>query len=82
MKTTIEISDPLLENAKAVAAREGITLRTLVEQGLRAALEERERTRPFKLRDAGVTGNGLQPCARGLPWDALRELAYGEASEN
>jgi len=30
MKTTIEISDPLLKKARVAASREGITLRALV----------------------------------------------------
>lgn len=35
MKTTIEISDPLLRQAKRLAAKEGTTLRDMVERGLR-----------------------------------------------
>ena len=37
MKTTIEVSDALLEEAKRYAKARGITLRTMVEEGLRAA---------------------------------------------
>jgi Arc/MetJ family transcription regulator len=76
MKTTIEISDPLLERAKRVAAREGTTLRTLVEQGLRSVLAERGTRSEFRLRKASFRGKGLQPDARALPWDRIRELAY------
>ena len=36
MKTTVEISDSLAEEAKRVAARERTTLRALIEAGLRA----------------------------------------------
>jgi Bacterial antitoxin of type II TA system, VapB len=76
MKTTIEISDPLLEQAKRVAVREGTTVRALVEQGLRTVLAERRNRGAFRLRKASFKGKGLQPEVRGLPWDRIRELAY------
>ena len=76
MKTTIEISDPLFKDAKRLAARDGITLRTLVENGLRHELAQRRRPTTFRLRKASFKGEGLQPGARGLSWDQLRELAY------
>ena len=52
MKTTIDIADPLFARARAFADRQGTTLRSLVEEGLRRVLDERTRTTPFKLRDA------------------------------
>ena len=78
MKTTIEISDPLLRAARQAARRDGITVRALVEQGLRLVLEARRQAAPYRLRDASVGGQGLQPGAEGLSWDALRALAYGD----
>jgi methyl coenzyme M reductase gamma subunit len=78
MKTTIEISDPLLRAARQAAHRDGTTLRALVEQGLRLALEELRTATAFRLRDASVAGHGLQPGAEGLSWDALRTLTYGD----
>lgn len=76
MKTTIEISDPLLERARKLAAREGLTLRALVERGLQRVLAERKQTKPFRLRKASVPGKGLQPAARNESWEELRERAY------
>ena len=78
MKTTIDISDPLLEAAKKAAAREGTTLRALVELGLRQVIETRKRGGAFRLRKASFRGQGLQPAARDLTWEQMRELAYGE----
>lgn len=76
MKTTVEISDALLRDAKRIAAREGTTVRSLIEQGLRQAVAERRRSGGFRLRRATFKGEGLTPEASRLGWDRLRELAY------
>ena len=76
MKTTVEISDALLGEAKKLAAREGTTVKTLIEQGLRQVVAERKRARPFRLRKAAFKGRGLSAEAGKLGWERLRELAY------
>ena len=75
MKTTLEISDPLLREARKIAARENMTLRALVEQGLRRVVVEKKKERPFRLRDASFKGDGLHPEAANLSWQEIRELA-------
>lgn len=77
MKTTIDISDPLFEAAKKAAAREGTTLRALVELGLRQVLAERKRGGVFRLRKASYRGEGLQGAVKDLTWEEIRELSYG-----
>jgi hypothetical protein len=78
MKMTIEISDPLLREVRRLAAREGVTLRTLVERGLHHVLAETKHAAPFKLRRASFKGSGLQAALRDASWDSIRELAYGD----
>ena len=79
MKTTIELPDSLLNDAKRLAAREGTTLRELIETALRSLLKERkEKKKPFKLKDGSVTGNGLAP---GLDWKDMHRIilaSYGD----
>ena len=78
MKTTIEISDSLLEAAKKAALREGTTLKALVELGLRKVLATRKRDAAFRLRKASFGGQGLQSAVKELVWEQIRKLAYAE----
>lgn len=76
MKTTIDIADALLLDARRVAAKEGVTVRALVEQGLRTVLAERRRSASgFTLRKAAFKGRGLQSGVGG-DFEQLREMAY------
>jgi Arc/MetJ family transcription regulator len=58
MKTTIDIADELLAEAKLVASQRRTTLRALVEEGLEGVLHARVQAASFRLRDASVGGNG------------------------
>ena len=76
MKTTVEIADPLFDEAKHEAERSGCTLRELIELGLQRELERRKRSKPFKLRDASVKGGELVAGVRYDDGRAMRAYAY------
>jgi hypothetical protein len=81
MKTTVDIAVPLLRKAKALARREGRTLRDLVEAGLRREIEAAQtEERDFRLRDASVDGAGLSESLRGASFAELLDLSYGDRS--
>ena len=72
MKTTIEIPDELYSRARKRAREQGRTLRSLVVDGLRLALDlgSLEAREPFSLPDLSV-GNADDP-------DPLAELSWAE----
>ena len=76
MKTTLDISETLLQQAKRLAARERTTLRALVEQGLRQVVTEKQRRGSFRLRDASFKGRGMRPELADAGWERVRDLAY------
>ena len=76
MKTTIEIADGLLNEARKVADREKITLRMLVESGLRNELRARRSRAPFRLHLVTFRGDGLHPQAGEGAWERLRDFIY------
>jgi CRISPR/Cas system-associated protein Csm6 len=76
MKTTIEISNSLLEEAKKLAAKEGTTVRAFVEQGLRKVVAERKSRGVFRLRKAAFKGKGIQPGIEDATWERIRETIY------
>jgi Arc/MetJ family transcription regulator len=80
MKTTIEIADPLLAQARAIAEREGTTLRALVESGLRDVVARRAQAPRFTLPDCSVGGTGISPEFATGGWPAVRSAIYGDGT--
>jgi hypothetical protein len=76
MKTTVEITDALLTAARRVAAREGTTVRALIEEGLRKVVDTRSRRGGFKLRRVAFGGKGLAPGLSHDEWSSIRDRAY------
>lgn len=76
MKTTVEISDPLLKEAKKLSTQERTTLRALIEEGLRDIIAKRREPKRFTLKRATFKGNGLQPEFQGATWEDIRTAAY------
>jgi len=76
MKTTVDIADGLLVAAREVAAEEGTTIRALIEEGLRHAIERRRSRHGFQLRRASFRGKGLHVEVREGVWENLRDRIY------
>jgi hypothetical protein len=74
MKTTVEISEALLEETRRTAVREKTTVRALIEEGLRKVVTERAaRRKAFKLKLVTAKGGGL---VQGVSPTLPRHLAY------
>jgi hypothetical protein len=81
VKTTVDIADLMLREAKLIAAREGTTLRSLVEEGLRHVIDEREKQKTgFRLRDATFTGDGGAPGVDPDDWMSIKHIVRGAGS--
>ncbi len=76
MKTTVDIPQSLLDEAKKLAANHRTTVKALVEEGLRRVIDEHQRSGGFHLRKATFKGEGLQPDMEGASWEGLRERIY------
>lgn len=77
MKMTLDIADPLLREAEQLAARDGTTLRALVEQGLRQVVAERAPVK-FELKIVPFHGNGLTDEFKNATPDRWLEAMYEE----
>jgi hypothetical protein len=76
MKTTVDIPQSLLDEAKRLAANHRTTVKALIEEGLRRVIEEHQRSGTFRLHKATFKGEGLQSDMEGVSWDGIRERAY------
>ena len=78
MKTTVELPDELVREAQELARAEGTTMKSVLEEGLRAVIARHRRAQSFTLRDASVDGRGLRPDVAEAGWPKIRELSYGD----
>ena len=76
MKTTLDISDGLLLRAKHSAQKQGRTLRSLVEEGLRQVLASGERRNRYKLPDLSEGRRDSPDPLERYSWQDLRDLIY------
>ena len=76
MKTTIEVADALMAEARRVAQRDRTTLRAIVDAGLRRELKARRASGGFELRLVTFRGDGLHPQAGEGAWERLRDFIY------
>jgi hypothetical protein len=77
VKTTLDISDALLERAKRHARKMGKPLRAVVEEGLRRVLEAERSTPRYTLQDHSVGKPGGRNPLDSLTWQDLRDEIYG-----
>lgn len=70
MKTTVNLPDPLLDEAQKAARRDGVTVKELLEVSLQRELKRREREAraPFRLREFSVEGEGVRSEVREGDW--------------
>ena len=78
VRTTIDLKDELLRQAKRRAADEGVPLREIVERALRAHLAGTHHKKGYRLRWRTVRGT-LQPGVRLDDRDALFDLMDGRS---
>jgi hypothetical protein len=76
VKTTIEISDNLLNRAKELAAREKTTLKELAEEGLELVLSRHGHGTPARIKPVVVQGQGLSAALKGKSWAEIRDEIY------
>lgn len=77
MQTTLRIDDRLYREAKAEAAREGVTLTRFLEEGLRLRLEKKLTTTP-----AAHLFRVYESKQQDVPtWEEIRKLADEEQED-
>ena len=76
MKITMDISDQLLHEAKREAARQGTTLKEVVETALRRLLDDVSNPATFELRDGSIDGHGAHLGVKEGEWECIRGLTY------
>lgn len=77
MKTTVEISDALLDRARRYGRKHGKPVRALIEEGLRRVLESEEPTGSYRMPDCSVGTVGKPNPLEQLSWQDLRQEIYG-----
>jgi hypothetical protein len=78
MVSHMKTPDELVREVQELARAEGTTMKSILEEGLRAVVARHRLAREFTLRDASVGGRGLQPGVAQAGWAGIRDLSYGD----
>lgn len=78
MKTTLDIHDELLLQAKRHAKLTARPLRAVVEEGLRAVLHSTDYLPSYRLPDLRVGDPAAADPLASYSWPELREMIYGD----
>jgi hypothetical protein len=76
MKTSFDISEPLLHEVKQLAKKRGTTTKSLVEEALTKLLAEAGATSSFTLRDVSYGTGGMAVEYVNAGWERLRDEIY------
>lgn len=76
MKTSFDISEPLLREVKQLAKQRGTTTKSLVEQALIKLLAEAEVSTDFTLRDVSYGTGGMTVEFATAGWEQIRDEIY------
>jgi len=77
MRTSIDIPERLLHEAKELAHKRHTTLREVVLEGLRTVLDHtKSRPKSFRLKDLSYGNGGLVEGLLATDWDEMRKRAY------
>lgn len=77
MKTTLELDDQLLADAREYARRTGRPLSAVVEEGLRSVLTTGEPEAGYRLPDLSVGDATRDDPLEGYSPEEIRDIAYG-----
>jgi hypothetical protein len=76
MKTTIDIADNLLTEAKAIAHRDQTTLRSLFEEGLDVVIQRRHKPVKSKIKLVTFPGGEMTEEFKNASWEQIRDEIY------
>ena len=77
MKTTIELSDAVLEQTRELARRNGTTMRRIIESALRRYIAEQEKkTTCYRYERESFKGDGVCEGIQEGNWEMIRSMIY------
>ncbi len=74
VRTTLELPEILIKQARDLARERGITLDTLAADALRGLIEAQVSPKPYKMPDTTFGGDGLVDELPDLNWERIRHL--------
>jgi hypothetical protein len=82
MKTTVEISDELFKRSQQLAKRRGLTLRALLEEGLRLAIKSHQIAPPNEFHFPTFGRDGISDEFRDADWSKIRDTLYRDGERD